>query len=67
MSFAVSVSCGSSHLVITVPVDLFGNGVPIDADELILGSGCIVTSADLQTLQLEYPLAACGTIRTVRK
>ncbi|XP_066476126.1 oocyte-secreted protein 3 [Tiliqua scincoides] len=60
---SVSVSCGSSHLVITVPVDLFGIGVPVDADELILGSGCVVTTADLQTLQLEYPLAACGATR----
>ncbi|KAJ6654134.1 hypothetical protein lerEdw1_007402 [Lerista edwardsae] len=62
-NISVSVSCGSSHLVITVPVDLFGTGVPVEAEELILGSGCVATSVDLQTLQLDYPLIACGATR----
>ncbi|XP_061465702.1 zona pellucida sperm-binding protein 3-like [Rhineura floridana] len=60
---SVSVSCGSSHLLITVPVDLFGVGVAVGANELTLGSGCSVTAVHLNTLQLEYPLSACGAIR----
>ncbi|XP_063172147.1 zona pellucida sperm-binding protein 3-like [Candoia aspera] len=60
---SVSVSCGSSHLVITVPVDLFGTGVVVNANELILGSGCTVTAVHPNILLLEYPLFACGATR----
>ncbi|XP_053098624.1 oocyte-secreted protein 3 [Hemicordylus capensis] len=60
---SVTVSCGSSHLLITVPVDLLGTGVPVSADELTLGSGCTVTAVDRKTLKLEYPLTACGATR----
>ncbi|XP_015275183.1 PREDICTED: zona pellucida sperm-binding protein 3-like [Gekko japonicus] len=60
---SVSVSCGSSHLVISVPVDLFGTGVPVRASELALGSDCGVTAVHQNTLLLEYPLSACGASR----
>ncbi|XP_034960025.2 zona pellucida sperm-binding protein 3-like [Zootoca vivipara] len=60
---SVSVSCGSSHVLITVPVDLFGKGVAVDVHELTLGSGCSVTAVHRDVLQLEYPLHACGAIR----
>ncbi|XP_058053193.1 oocyte-secreted protein 3 [Ahaetulla prasina] len=60
---SVSVSCGSSHLVITVPVNLFGTGVVVNANELILGSGCPVTAVRPNVLLLEYPLSACGATR----
>ncbi|XP_077177174.1 oocyte-secreted protein 3 isoform X2 [Paroedura picta] len=60
---SVSVLCGSSHLVISVPVDLFGTGVPVRAHELSLGSGCAVTGEHQNTLLLEYPLSACGASR----
>lgn len=66
VSSAVSVSCGSSHLVITVPVNLFGTGVMVDASELILGSGCTVTAVHPNVLLLEHPLFACGATRQVR-
>ncbi|XP_048340507.1 zona pellucida sperm-binding protein 3-like [Sphaerodactylus townsendi] len=59
----LSVSCGSSHLVISVPVDLFGTGVPVHANELTLGSGCAVTAVRQDMLLLEYPLSACGASR----
>ncbi|XP_054826450.1 zona pellucida sperm-binding protein 3-like [Eublepharis macularius] len=62
-NISVSVSCGSSHLVISVPVDLFGNGVPVHANELTLGSGCSVTAVRQNTLLLEYPLSACEATR----
>lgn len=67
ISSAVSVSCGSSHLVITVPVNLFGTGVMVNANELILGTGCTVTAVHANVLLLEYPLFACGATRQVRK
>ncbi|XP_032081431.1 zona pellucida sperm-binding protein 3-like [Thamnophis elegans] len=60
---SVSVSCGSSHLVIIVPVNLFGTGVMVNANELILGSGCTVTAVRPNVLLLEYPLFACGATR----
>ncbi|KAM3850942.1 oocyte-secreted protein 3 [Vipera latastei] len=60
---SVSVSCGSSHLVITVPVNLFGTGVMVNANELILGTGCTVTAVHANVLLLEYPLFACGATR----
>ncbi|XP_070582837.1 oocyte-secreted protein 3 [Erythrolamprus reginae] len=59
----VSVSCGSSHLVITVPVNLFGTGVMVNANELTLGSDCKVTAVHSTVLLLEYPLFACGASR----
>ncbi|ETE64639.1 Zona pellucida sperm-binding protein 3, partial [Ophiophagus hannah] len=59
----VSVSCGSSHLLITVPVNLFGNSVMVNANELILGSGCKVTAVYPNVLLLEYPLFACEATR----
>ncbi|XP_062974789.1 zona pellucida sperm-binding protein 3-like [Elgaria multicarinata webbii] len=60
---SVSVSCGSSHLVISVPVDLFGSSVLVGADELLLGSSCAVTTVHSNLLLLEYPLFACGATR----
>nr|XP_020648061.1 zona pellucida sperm-binding protein 3-like [Pogona vitticeps] len=62
---SVSVSCGTSHLAITVPVDLFGPGVVVGAEELILGSGCGVTAVQGNLLLLEYPLFACGATRKI--
>ncbi|KAJ7344204.1 hypothetical protein JRQ81_000154 [Phrynocephalus forsythii] len=62
---SVSVSCGTSHLVITVPVDLFGPGVVVGAEELTLGSGCGVTTVHTNLLLLEYPLFACGATREI--
>ncbi|XP_044278679.1 zona pellucida sperm-binding protein 3-like [Varanus komodoensis] len=60
---SVSVSCGSSHLVISVPVDLFGSGVVVGASELTLGAGCAVTTERSDQLLLEYPLFSCGATR----
>ncbi|XP_008108877.1 oocyte-secreted protein 3 [Anolis carolinensis] len=62
---SVSVSCGSSHLTIAVPVALFGSGVVVDADELTLGTGCAVTAVHTNVLLLEYPLFACGATRKI--
>ncbi|KAJ7427712.1 hypothetical protein BTVI_01608 [Pitangus sulphuratus] len=42
-----------------VPVCLLGGRVA--AGELILGSGCGLTSADRDGFQLEHPLLGCGT------
>lgn len=53
--------------MITVPVDLFGIGVSVGANELMLGSGCTVTAVHQDVLQLEYPLSACGATMKVRK
>ncbi|XP_026541168.1 zona pellucida sperm-binding protein 3-like [Notechis scutatus] len=60
---SVSVSCGSSHLLITVPVNLFGTGVMVNANELTLGSDCKVTAVHPNVLLLEYPLFACEATR----
>ncbi|XP_067397642.1 zona pellucida sperm-binding protein 3-like [Emydura macquarii macquarii] len=57
---SVSVVCGSSRLQVTVLADLFGNGVPISARELMLGAGCAVTAVQPDRFQLDYLLSACG-------
>ncbi|XP_042315058.1 zona pellucida sperm-binding protein 3-like [Sceloporus undulatus] len=64
-STQVSVSCGSSQVTIAVPVNLFGSGVVVSANELTLGSGCAVTTVHANVLLLEYPLFACGATRKI--
>ncbi|XP_059577362.1 zona pellucida sperm-binding protein 3 isoform X1 [Alligator mississippiensis] len=56
----VSVACGNFRILITVLIDLFGNGVHVAANELTLGASCAVTAVQPDRFQLNYPLSACG-------
>ncbi|XP_075568462.1 zona pellucida sperm-binding protein 3-like [Pelecanus crispus] len=55
----VSVTCGHAWLSVAVPAGLLGSHAA--TGELMLGSGCGVTTADGDTYQLEHPLVGCGT------
>ncbi|CAM9505699.1 unnamed protein product [Bubo scandiacus] len=55
----VSVTCGHTWLSVGVPAGLLGSRVA--SEELTLGSGCGVTTADRDGYRLEHPLVGCGT------
>ncbi|XP_029430708.1 zona pellucida sperm-binding protein 3-like [Rhinatrema bivittatum] len=60
---SVSLSCGSSRLVLRVAVDLFGNGVLVRPEELVLGRKCPVTQQHPDHFLFDYLLQDCSAVR----
>ncbi|XP_030046178.1 zona pellucida sperm-binding protein 3 isoform X2 [Microcaecilia unicolor] len=60
---SVSLNCGSSRLVITVEMNLFGNGVLVQPEELVLGKNCSVSHKLEDILLFDYLLQDCGAVR----
>ncbi|KAM9294588.1 zona pellucida sperm-binding protein 3-like [Gastrophryne carolinensis] len=57
----ISVQCQEDRMVVTVPLDLFGNGRLVPASGLFLGSQrCVPTSQDQQAAVFQYHLQECG-------
>nr|XP_033776681.1 zona pellucida sperm-binding protein 3-like [Geotrypetes seraphini] len=60
---SVSLNCGSSRLVITVAMDLFGTGVLVRPEELVLGKNCSVSQELEDKLIFDYLLQDCDAVR----